>query len=68
MHQICLRHVVRIPQHLRLNPADSGLEFRLNREGRHQSVSVVVFNAALLLCSVSNKLNEARNDVWWKSL
>lgn len=32
MHQICLGHVVRTPQHPKLNPADSGLEFRLNRE------------------------------------
>ncbi|KAF2979917.1 hypothetical protein EK904_000507 [Melospiza melodia maxima] len=37
MHQICLRHVVKTPQHPRLNPADSGLEFRLSREGGHQS-------------------------------
>lgn len=68
MHQICLRHVVRTPQHPRLNLADSGLQFRLNREGKHQSASVVIFNAALLLCSVCSKLNEARNAVWWESL
>lgn len=62
MHHICLRHMI-TPQHLRLSPADSELEFRFNRKGRHHSVSLLIFNAAFLMSSVYNKLNEANNNV-----
>jgi len=63
MHQNCLRHVVIIPQHQKLNPADSGLEFRFNKKSRHFSVSLLIFNASFRMSSVYNELNEANNNV-----